>query len=207
MLNPAELKITLATLNSRRSWLQKQSTDASQDESKRKEHVEAIKLIDSAMQKLAQSSKAPASSGPNRKKPGLSALVAEDEPTSASILKDLLEDLGFKEIDVATDGVAAFDRIKGSKEPYDVILCDWDMPELNGLEVYQKAKASNTLRGAHFMMVTGVSEASRIREAIEQGIQDYLVKPVDADALEGKIKAALGERFPSGKNASQKKAG
>ncbi|WP_236074875.1 response regulator [Teredinibacter purpureus] len=65
------------------------------------------------------------------------------------------------------------------------------MPELTGLEVHCKAKASNKLQGAHFVMVTAVSESSRIREAIQQGVNDYIVKPIDMDVLEAKIKTAL----------------
>ena len=113
---------------------------------------------------------------------------------------DILKDIGLKAIDVAVDGIQAFEYIKKIDDGYDIILCDWEMPELSGIEVHGKAKASNTLRGAHFIMVTAMSEASSIKKAVQQGVNDYIVKPIDPEVLEEKIRIALGH---SGAKASQ----
>ncbi|SMF07905.1 two-component system, chemotaxis family, response regulator CheY [Alteromonadaceae bacterium Bs31] len=202
MLSSAEIKIVVATLSKRRAWLRKTLEDAHQDPDVRKEHIESIRLLENAMKKLAATapastaSVAPAKAAAAKTPRKLSmatarVLVAEDNADSAKLLMDILEDFGMKLVDLATDGKEAFDKIKAAESPYDLILCDWDMPELTGLEVHTKAKASNTLKNAHFMMVTAVSEAARIREAIQQGVNDYIVKPIDIDVLEGKIKAAL----------------
>lgn len=197
MLTPAEIKITQTTLTSRRAWLRKSLEDSKLDPTLREEYLESSRLIDGALQKLTRMAETkPAKTAAFRKRRGIRVLVAEDNQDSATLLMELLSDLGIRELDFATNGMDAFDKIKTSKDPYDLILCDWDMPELTGLEVHNKAKASNTLRGAHFMMVTAVSEASRIREAIQHGISDYIVKPIDIEILEGKIKAALGDRMP-----------
>jgi len=203
MLSPAESNIVLETLTKRRAWLRKTLDDGNLDPAMRQEHMESIKLIEQAMKKIASnvSGIKPTANTVLPKLDGspihrltmasTRVLIAEDNADSANLLTDVLQDFGIKHIELAVDGMQAFDKIKTCKEPYHLILCDWDMPELNGLEVHSKAKASNTLRGAHFMMVTAVSEASRIREAIQQGITDYIVKPIDMDVLETKIKTAL----------------
>lgn len=199
MLTHAEIKIVIATLNSRRTWLRKTlGGETDLEKAQRDEHQEALRLIESSLKKLARMTENPAmpAAGSSRKQPVIRALVAEDSEESANLLVELLGDLGIRDVDVARDGMDAFDKIKSAAEPYSLILCDWNMPALSGLEVYRKARASNTLRGAHFMMVTAVTEAARIREAIQLGINDYLVKPLDAETLETKIRAALGELMP-----------
>lgn len=200
MLSALESKIVISTLTKRRSWLRKTLDDANLDPDVRKEHSQTLGHLDSAMKKLANMAptkpvKAPTvKTDPTRKEISietLRVLVAEDQEESLTILVTILEDMGVKQVDTASDGREAFDKIKVAKYPYDIILCDWDMPELSGLEIHQKASASNTLNGAHFCMVTGVSEAGRIREAIQQGINDYIVKPVDPNTLEAKLKATV----------------
>ncbi|WNO07520.1 response regulator [Teredinibacter sp. KSP-S5-2] len=199
MLTQMEQKIVLATLTQRRAWLRKAVEDSKLDPKLREENIEAIKLLDSALQKiskipLAQAPPIKDTTSKEQKMEGVAAakvLVAEDNGDSASLLMEVLSDMGFKNVDLARDGKEAFDKIKLMQSGYDLILCDWDMPELSGLEVHQKGKASNTLKNAHFMMVTAVSEGNRIREAIQQGIDDYIVKPIDVEVLESKIKSAL----------------
>ena len=204
MLTPKETKLVVGTLATRKAWLRKMLDSNELDPTARTEHMSSLHTLDSAIQKLAHGTNtkakitptAPSQPIPSRLK-NLSmetarVLIAEDNKDSAKLLAEILADMGMRYIDIAEDGMIAFDKIKRAKEdPYNVILCDWDMPELSGLEVHEKAKASNTLKGAHFIMVTAVSEASRIREAITQGVNDYIVKPIDMDILEGKLKAAI----------------
>ncbi|WP_028886409.1 response regulator [Teredinibacter turnerae] len=199
MLTAAECKVVLATVTQRRAWLLKQLDTSTLDDKTREEHMEMIKLLDSVIKKLASAIQRATPAPKPRPKPvpkrtaitmeNLRVLIAEDNADSAELLIDVLGDFGVKNIVHAEDGMAAFDKIKTS--PFDLILCDWDMPHINGLDVYKKAKASNTLQGAHFIMVTAVSEAARIKEAVQLGINDYIVKPVDIDALEAKIRAAF----------------
>ncbi len=223
MLNPSELKIVVTTLSKRRAWLRKALEDSGIEKAVRAENMEALKLLDGAIQKLASSSGAPtkpskAASAEQTVTPvsvasltGKEAaklakpksfaqariLIAEDDKDSAQLLMDLAVDMGIKQIEIAKDGMEAFDKIKRAKSPFHIILCDWDMPELSGIDVHNKAKASNTLRGAHFIMVTAVTDAPRIKQAVQQGISDYVVKPVDITLLETKILAALGLEKPA----------
>lgn len=205
MLDPKEIKVVVSTLTKRRAWIKKALEDNSLDQAARTENIETLRILDSSIQKLANLGRA---KGVAPKRPVQTTkpadepkvvpldkariLVAEDNEESAALLVDILKDIGLKFIDEATDGIQAFDKIKKAEAAYDIILCDWDMPELSGIEVHSKAKASNTLRGAHFIMVTAMSEASNIKRAVQQGVNDYIVKPIDMDKLEEKIRAALG---------------
>ncbi len=80
------------------------------------------------------------------------------------LLRGILEDLGIKKIDTAKDGREAFYALQSCSPPYDVVLCDWDMPEMSGLEVRKQVKQLAKLLDTHFMMVTAVTEAARIRK-------------------------------------------
>jgi len=214
MLNKNEAKLVLSTLAKRRAWLLKTSTDENVGENTRNECLDSLRIIDSAMKKIAA---LPPPAPPQLKTKSKNSaartrtvtletariLVAEDNPDSAQFLLDVLEDFGIQQVDWAKDGIEAFDMIKGASEPFDLILCDWDMPGLSGLEVHGRAKASNTLKYAHFIMVTAVSESIRIREAIQQGVNDYIVKPIDIDILENKIKTALKIETKSLKNTNE----
>lgn len=203
-----ETKIVFSTLTKRRLLLKKTIAGGGLDESVLSEHKETLQHLDSAIQKLAkvgaeQQKKASSDGGKstpvvNKKSPGPTLatariLVAEDNADSANLLIEILmHEIGLKQIDLAKDGVEAFDKIKNSiDKPYTLILCDWDMPGLSGLEVFRKAKASNTLRGAHFMMVTAMSDAEKIREAVSEGVDGYVVKPLDIDILEKKVNSLL----------------
>ena len=205
MLTSQEQKIVVSTLNSRKSWLKKSLEDSATNDGARKENANSIKLLESAIQKLGASQPATKNAAKSTTATNTASvasskpisidkarfLIAEDNQDSAQLLLEVLQDMGAKLVDVAKDGMQAFDKIKNSPSPYHIILCDWDMPELNGLEVHKKAKASNTLKGAHYIMVTAISESARIKEAIQQGVNDYIVKPVDVEKIERKIKAAL----------------
>lgn len=217
MFDPKELKVILTTLSKRRAWLLKTLETPDLDEDDREEHITTLKLLDSGIQKLArggsnsQSTKTPQraqgsssasaqSAPPPPKKPTKRAavdpcdayvLIAEDNRDSAELLRGILEDMGIKRIDLVEDGRAAVYALQNCSPPYDIVLCDWDMPEMTGLEVRKSVKTLAKLRDTHFVMVTAVSEASRIREAIMHGVNDYIVKPVDVDILEKKLRTAL----------------
>jgi two-component system chemotaxis response regulator CheY len=197
MLTPAETKVVLNTLKQRRTWLSKTIESGKVDASQQQEYLKTLKLIDSSLQKLASTAQATASAAPTGARKGkitvenARVLIAEDQEDSRQMLFDMLEDMGIKCIDEAKDGREAFDKIKGSENGYDIVLCDWDMPELSGIEVHKKAKASNTLRDAYFCMVTGMTESEKIREAIGNGVSDYIVKPIDGAILESKINSTI----------------
>lgn len=213
MLDAKELKVVLTTLSKRRAWLLKSIEEQSLDATTLEDYQTTLKLLDSSVQKLARltasSSKTSPPKQPSPAKPSPTSaprraikrqavemedayvLIAEDNHDSAQLLRGVLEDMGINRIEVVADGRAALYALQNCSPPYDLVLCDWDMPEMSGIDVHRNVKSLAKLRDTHFVMVTAISAASRIREAIQQGISDYLVKPIDIEVLEKKIKAAL----------------
>lgn len=216
MLDPKELKVVMTTLTKRRAWLVKSLEETELDAAAREEATQAIKLLDSSMQKLTRLSTAfptkpapkaapPAPPPPrkNTRRPAVEpenayVLIAEDNRDSAELLRGILEDMGIRHIEVVSDGRSALYALQNCSPPYDLVLCDWDMPEMSGLDVHRSVRTLAKLRDTHFVMVTAVSESNRIREAIQQGVNDYMVKPIDIEILEKKLRAALagGEAAP-----------
>lgn len=206
LLEPKELKLVVTMLQRQKAVLTK-TLEASQDDKQRIDLAATLRLLDSATAKLIASTKTytppPASVPPaparkiiKRKEPILFAdatvLVADDSIDSLMMLRGVLADLGIKKIDSVKDGREALNALQTKSPAYDLVLCDWDMPELSGLEVRKQIKQLAKFQDTHFMMVTSVTEAAKIREAIGQGITDYIIKPIDAGLLERKIKQALG---------------
>lgn len=206
LLEPKELKLVVTMLQRQRIALSK-SLETIQDEKQRSDLAATLKLLDSALNKLATGTakppiQSPISPAPPTKKPikrrepiafaDALVLVADDSIDSMMMLRGVLADLGIKKIDSVKDGREALNALQNKSPAYDLVLCDWDMPEVNGLEVRKQIKQLAKFQDTHFMMVTSVTEAAKIREAIGQGITDYIIKPIDAALLERKIRAALG---------------
>lgn len=224
MLEAKEIKVVLATLTQRRAFLMKGLDKPDLDAKAREEQIATLKHLDSSIKKISKlaSSKSavakPQSPSPasipkkTAKRQAIApedayVLIAEDNADSAELLKTVLEDMGILKIDIVEDGRAAVRALENCSPAYDVVLCDWDMPEMNGLQVRKAIKPLAKLRDTHFMMVTANSETSRIKEAIRNGVNDYIVKPVDIDILETKLKAALagGEQHPKEEMIAVKK--
>ena len=70
---------------------------------------------------------------------------------------------------------------------YDLVLCDWNMPTKSGIDVHNAMRAAERYLGTVFMLVTAVSDAKQIRSAIEEGVDDYVVKPIEQEKLIKKI--------------------
>jgi two-component system, chemotaxis family, chemotaxis protein CheY len=205
MFDAKEQKVVLTTLSQRRSWLLKQLENSALEVNTREEHIATLRVIDSVIQKLAikpTSLKPPvavqaapvarkSTSKPSVEPGDAYVLIAEDSPESAELLRGILEDMGIGHIEIVKDGRAALYALQNCSPPYDIVLCDWDMPEMTGIEVRKAVKNLAKLQYTHFMMVTAITEATRIREAIGQGISDYIVKPIDIDLLEKKLRLAL----------------
>lgn len=218
MLTTAETKIVLSTLTQRRAWLRKAIEDSKVNEDTRKEYSATIGALDSAMKKLATAAPAPAApkaeTSPAPRKKSLTQenakiLIADDQAVITEMLSQTFADFGVTQIETASDGREAFDKIKNAKPPFDIIVCDWEMPELNGLQVLEKAKASNKLGDALFWMVTANTDTQKIRQAVAKGINDYIAKPVEPNILLEKFKAALqakGGTYKDKKDSKEKKA-
>jgi diguanylate cyclase (GGDEF)-like protein len=114
-------------------------------------------------------------------------LVADDEPTSRLIAKMALLDLGH-ECHTVNDGSEAWEAF-GSLHP-DVVISDWMMPKLTGLELCRKIRSEKKDDYTYFILVTGQGSRHQILEGMNSGADDYLIKPLDLDDLQGRLIAA-----------------
>jgi len=116
---------------------------------------------------------------------GLTVLVVDDEESARHGLSLALRDLGYNVV-VARDGVEgldAYDRI-----PIDIIVSDWRMPRMSGLELCREVRAR--ARYAYFIFTTGMADKSHLLEAMSAGADDYVTKPIDLDELQARLVAA-----------------
>jgi two-component system chemotaxis response regulator CheY len=110
-------------------------------------------------------------------------LVADDSKTMRKIISRSLEAVGVSSITEAADGLQAVDLFK--LNPFDLVLTDWNMPGKTSLEVIREIRAENGT--VPIIMITTEAEKSRVMEAIQAGVTDYLVKPFAADTLREKL--------------------
>jgi two-component system chemotaxis response regulator CheY len=118
-------------------------------------------------------------------------LVVDDYQTMIRIIRNLLTQLGFKNIDEAKDGRQALEKMQGGR--YGLVISDWNMEPMTGYELLQQVRASNLLRTTPFIMITAESKTENVIAAKKAGVNNYIVKPFNAETLKGKIKAVLGE--------------
>ena len=117
-------------------------------------------------------------------------LIVDDNFYMRKILKRLLLQLGYINIHEAEDGDTAWAKLK--KENFDLILADWNMPKMNGLDLLKNIRASENCKNTPFVMITAKANKNSIVAAIQAGADDYIVKPFKADALEEKINKIFG---------------
>ncbi|MBI3592482.1 MAG: chemotaxis response regulator CheY [Nitrospirae bacterium] len=117
---------------------------------------------------------------------GIKVLVVDDFPTMRRIVKNLLKQLGFENIDEAEDGAQALSRLKSGN--YGLVVSDWNMPNMEGIELLRNVrKEPEPLRDIPFLMVTAEAEKEKVIEAIKAGVDNYIVKPFTTDILKEKL--------------------
>ncbi len=122
----------------------------------------------------------------------MNVLIVDDYTTMLRIIKNLLKQLGFKNIDEATDGSMAFEKVKTKN--YGLIISDWNMEPMTGFEFLKKIRSSDEpFKTVPFIMVTAESKTENVIAAKQAGVNNYIVKPFNAETLKGKIAAVLGE--------------
>ena len=116
-------------------------------------------------------------------------LVVDDYQTMNRILRNLLKQIGFREIDDAPDGSTALTRLRS--RPYGLVITDWNMQPMTGYELLRRARAEETLRTTPFIMVTAESKMENVIAAKNAGANNYIVKPFTLHTLRAKIEAVL----------------
>ncbi len=120
-------------------------------------------------------------------------LIVDDSLTTRKVISHYLADGGYKLIDEACDGEQAWLKIQEANPPYDMIIADWHMPVLSGLELLHKIRASSKFKSLAVIMATAEKNKEEIDKVLHLGVTDYLVKPYEAPALLSAVQKALGK--------------
>ena len=120
----------------------------------------------------------------------MKVLVVDDFVTMRRIVRNILKQIGFKNITEAEDGKAALNELK--KEKPDLILCDWNMPGMSGLDLLNVIRADDQFKGIPFIMVTAEAQKNNIVDAVKAGVNGYIVKPFTAETINEKLKKVFG---------------
>lgn len=115
----------------------------------------------------------------------LKILVVDDFSTMRRIIRNLLKELGFTNVDEAEDGVVALQKLKGGG--FEFVVSDWNMPNMTGIELLRAIRADATLKQLPVIMVTAEAKKENIIEAAQAGANGYVVKPFTAATLEEKL--------------------
>ncbi len=116
-------------------------------------------------------------------------LLVDDSRTMRNIWKKVVTGLDGAEVAEAGDGLEALKEIETSGTPFDLMLVDWNMPNMDGLTLVKKVRETN--KSTPIIMVTTEAEKPRIIEAIKAGVNNYVVKPFTPDTLLGKIQETM----------------
>lgn len=117
-------------------------------------------------------------------------LVVDDYNTMIRIIRNLLRQLGFVDIDDAQDGTVALDKMQHKK--YGLVISDWNMEPMTGFELLRQVRSNPALNATPFIMVTAESKTENVIAAKQAGVNNYIVKPFNADTLKKKIEAVFG---------------
>ncbi len=112
-------------------------------------------------------------------------LVVDDFSTMRRIIRNLLKELGFTNVDEAEDGVAALAKLKGGG--FEFVVSDWNMPNMTGIELLRAIRADADLKHLPVLMVTAEAKKENIIEAAQAGASGYVVKPFTAATLDEKL--------------------
>ncbi|WP_457681717.1 chemotaxis response regulator CheY [Thermovibrio sp.] len=114
-------------------------------------------------------------------------LVVDDMAAMRKILKTLLAQLGYKSVDEAEDGKQALEILKQNPDKYGLVITDWNMPNMTGIELVQAIRSDEKLKHLPILMVTAEAKKENVLMAIKAGVNNYIVKPFTAETLKEKI--------------------
>ncbi|MCU0882690.1 MAG: response regulator [Hyphomonadaceae bacterium] len=118
-------------------------------------------------------------------------LVVDDYQTMIRIIRNLLKQLGFNNVEEASDGKEALAKMKLQK--FGLVISDWNMEPMTGYELLREVRSDEQLKGTPFIMVTAESKTENVIAAKKAGVNNYIVKPFNAQTLKAKIASVLGD--------------
>jgi two-component system chemotaxis response regulator CheY len=120
----------------------------------------------------------------------MNVLIVDDYKTMLRIIRNLLKQIEFNNVDEATDGAEALAKLRSGN--FGLVISDWNMVPMTGLQLLQEVRADARLKSTPFIMVTAESKAENVVAAKQAGVSNYIVKPFNAETLREKIEKVLG---------------
>ncbi len=118
-------------------------------------------------------------------------LIVDDYKTMIRIIRNLLKQLGFENVDSASDGAQALEKMR--RNSYGLVISDWNMEPMTGYELLTEVRADEKLKPTPFIMVTAESKTENVIAAKKAGVNNYIVKPFNAATLKAKIASVIGD--------------
>ncbi|MBK8157273.1 MAG: response regulator [Rhodospirillaceae bacterium] len=120
----------------------------------------------------------------------MQVLIVDDYKTMLRIIRNLLKQLGFNNVDEATDGSMALQKLRD--KDYGMVISDWNMEPMTGYDLLREVRADSRLKNLPFIMITAESKTENVIAAKEAGVNNYIVKPFNAATLKTKLVTVLG---------------
>ena len=124
--------------------------------------------------------------------PAMPILIVDDYNTMVRIIRNLLKQLGFENVDDASDGASALEKLRLKR--YGLVISDWNMEPMTGYDLLKQVRADPAIGKTPFIMVTAESKTENVIAAKKAGVNNYIVKPFNAATLKAKIDAVFGEQ-------------
>jgi len=122
-------------------------------------------------------------------KKNMPILIVDDYKTMLRIVRNLLKQIGFDNVDEATDGGQALAKLR--EKDYELIISDWNMEPMTGLQLLKEVRTDERLKATPFIMITAESKPENVVEAKKAGVNNYIVKPFNAETLRAKLASVL----------------
>ena len=120
----------------------------------------------------------------------MNVLIVDDYKTMLRIIRNLLKQIDFNNVEEATDGVEALAKMRTNN--FGLVISDWNMAPMTGLQLLQEVRADTRLKQTPFIMITAESKTENVIAAKQAGVSNYIVKPFNAETLKDKIEKVLG---------------
>jgi two-component system chemotaxis response regulator CheY len=121
----------------------------------------------------------------------MNILIVDDYKAMLRIVRNLLGQLGFKNVEEASDGGAALAKLR--EKNFGLVISDWNMEPVTGLQLLKEVRSDMRLRQTPFIMITAETKSEHVMAAKEAGVSNYIVKPFNAAMLKQKMAAVIGD--------------
>lgn len=119
----------------------------------------------------------------------LSVLIVDDMRSMRSIVKRVLQEMGFRDLKEAGDGSEALTILRSKK--IDLVICDVEMPKMGGIELLEEVEKDEALHQVPFIMLTAMNNRDKVIEILEHKVSDFVLKPINPQMLEQRVQAFL----------------